>query len=143
MLRPIFSYVLTSLILLSQVGLPMHYHYCKGALESVSILFKNACEDDAVAMAKMPKCCQKFYKNHCEKENKGCCHDQVKVISQDLTSVMPGVIHLIPFISALNNQIIETQEIVTSTISPLSLHSIETDSGPPIYLRFHSLIYYA
>lgn len=142
MLRPIFSYVLTSLILISQVGLPMHFHYCKGALESVSVLFKKECNDDQVAMAKMPACCQKFLKKHC-KQNNGCCHDQVKVISQDLTSLVPGFIHLIPIISEVNHQIIKTPEIVTSTISPFALHSNETDSGPPIYILFHSLIYYA
>jgi hypothetical protein len=143
MLRPVFSYVLTSLILLSQVGLPMHYHYCKGALESVSILFSKACDDDAKALASMSECCKKFYKQHCKKENNGCCHDQVKVISQDLTSVMPGVLHLNPVAIEISNQVIQTQEIVSSTISPFSLHSIETDSGPPIYIRFHSLIYYS
>jgi|WetSurMetagenome_2_1015567.scaffolds.fasta_scaffold359469_1 hypothetical protein len=142
MLRPIFSYVLTSLILLSQVGLPMHFHYCKGALESVSVLFKQECNDDQVAMAKMPSCCQKFLKKHCE-QNKDCCHDQVKVISQDLTSVLPGLVHWTPIISELNNPLIQTPGIVSLTISPFSLHSNGTDSGPPIYIRFHSLIYYA
>ena len=129
-------------MLLSQIGLPMHYHFCKGALESVSILFSKKCDDDA-AMASMPACCKKFYKKHCEEKNKGCCHDQVKVLSQDLTSVMPGIIHWTPAIIEFNDQHIQTPGIVSSTISPFSLHSIETDSGPPIYIRFHSLIYYS
>ena len=142
MLRPLFSYVLTSLVLLAQVGLPMHYHYCKGALESVSILFSKACEEDE-AIASMPKCCKKVYQNHCNKEDNGCCHDQVKLLSQDITSIAPGFIHWMPVILESNNLEIKTAGIVSSTITHFSLKSVGSDSGPPIYIRYHSLIYYA
>lgn len=88
MVRPVFSCVLISLILTAQVGLPMHYHYCKGALESVSILFRNACEEE-VAASEAKNCCKKPERSHCTKENNGCCKDQVKVLNQDITSVAP------------------------------------------------------
>ena len=142
MLRPVFSYVLTSLVLVAQVGLPMHYHYCKGALESVSILFSKACEDDK-ALATMPECCKKLYQKHCSKENNGCCHDQVKVVNQDLTSLVPGFIQWMPVILENNNLEIKTPGIDSSTFSLFSSNSDGSDSGPPIYIRYHSLIYYA
>ena len=93
MVRPVFSYVLICLILTAQVGLPMHYHYCKGALESVSIFFKNACKEE-IAIADAPGCCTKQERSHCKKENNGCCNDQVKVLSQDITSVAPVMVQL-------------------------------------------------
>jgi hypothetical protein len=142
MLRPIFSYVLTSLVLLSQVGLPMHYHYCKGSLESVSILFRNHC-DDEVATAKMQDCCKKLYQKHCTKENNGCCHDRVEVINQDLTSVLPVFHILIPFDLESNVQDKFTSATESVSASPFSFQTTVSDSGPPIYIRFHSLIYYS
>ena len=141
MLRPIFSYVLTSLILLCQVGVPMHYHYCKGSLESVSILFRNNC-DDELAMAKMPDCCKKVYQKHCKKEDNGCCNDKVKVLSQDLTSVLP-VFNVLTPVDIENNSPVWTPEIISHAVSPYAIQNSKSGSGPPIYIRFHSLIYYA
>jgi hypothetical protein len=142
MLRPIFSYVLTSLVLLSQVGLPMHYHYCKGSLESVSIFFRNNC-DDEVATAKLKDCCNKLYQKHCTKQNNGCCHDRVEVINQDLTSVLPVFHVLIPFDLESNVQGAFTSATELFSSFPISFQKIVSDAGPPIYIRFHSLIYYS
>jgi hypothetical protein len=51
MLRPLLSYALTSIILLSQTGLPVHMHYCKGMLETVSVFFNLGCSGHDVALA--------------------------------------------------------------------------------------------
>ena len=142
MLRHIFSYVLTSLILLSQVGVPMHYHYCKGSLESVSILFRDNC-DEELALAKMPDCCKKVYQKHCKKEDNGCCHDKVKVLSQDLTSTVPAPHVLTPVDFENNDLVVKTATTETISASSFAFQSTVSDSGPPIYIRFHSLIYYA
>lgn len=142
MLRHIFSYVLTSLILLSQVGVPMHYHYCKGSLESVSILFSDNC-DDELATAKMPDCCKKVYQKHCKKEANGCCDDKVKVLTQDLTSTVP-VFHVLTAGDIVHYDSVNKTPITENIpVSPFSFQNTLSDSGPPIYIRFHSLIYYA
>jgi hypothetical protein len=130
------------LILLSQVGLPMHFHYCKGSLESVSILFRNNC-DDEVAVAKVPDCCKKYVQNHCKKEDNGCCHDNVKVLNQDLTSLLPVFHVLTPVDLEKNEAMVKTPVTEISKVLPFSLPNSVSDSGPPIYIRFHSLIYYA
>jgi len=141
MLRPLFSYALTALILLSQVGVPMHYHYCKGTLESVSILFRNNCEDE-IAVTKAPDCCKKYVRDHCKKENNGCCHDKVKVLNQDLTSLLPVFHQWSTVEMEISNPFILTPVSEWVAVSPFSYqHGV--DSGPPIYIRFHSLIYYA
>jgi hypothetical protein len=142
MLRPLFSYALTSLILLAQVGVPLHFHYCKGALESVSILFRNTCEDEKVP-ANMPDCCKKYFQKHCRKANNGCCHDQVKVVSQDLTSLMPGFLHWSVVVNEYQDQPDTHIAVAIPSISPVCESGVESNTGPPIYIRFHSLIYYA
>jgi len=43
----------------------------------------------------------------------------------------------------INDHFIPTPEIVAATNSPFSYYSNGSDTGPPIYIRFHSLIYYA
>jgi hypothetical protein len=137
-----FSLALAALILTAQVGLPMHFHYCKGTLESVSLLFKNECKEDA-ELTKMPACCKKITTKHCRKNNDGCCHNQVKLLSQDITSVAPAHAQLFNAIVDISTPEIVAPKINPSTISPFSFCIIASDTGPPIYIRYHSLIYYA
>ena len=142
MLRPMFSLALAALIFTAQVGLPMHLHYCKGALESVSLVFKKECKEDA-ALAKMPACCKKLARKHCSKGNDGCCHNQVKLISQDITSVVPAHAQFFSAVPEINTPETVTPKINPSLISPFSFCIIASDTGPPIYILYHSLIYYA
>lgn len=142
MLRPLFSYAFTALILLSQVGLPIHYHYCKGSLESVSILFRDNCDEELVP-ANLPDCCKKAFQKHCKKTDNGCCHDKVEVVNLDLTSVLPVFSGLTPVDFEKNSPIVVTSTIESFPIQFFLIQNMESDSGPPIYIRFHSLIYYA
>ena len=139
MVRPLFSYVLISLILTAQVGLPMHYHYCKGALESVSIFFKNACKEE-IAVADAPGCCTKQERSHCKKENNGCCNDQVKVVNQDITSVAPNIVQLadieIDLISTENHVLPNTEDAVF-----LKAFDIRSPKAkPPFHILYRSFL---
>ena len=139
MVRPLFSYVLISLILTAQVGLPMHYHYCKGALESVSILFRNACEEEVAAL-NAKTCCQKTAKSHCTSENNGCCKDQVKVLNQDITSVAPNPVQLddieIDFITSESHALPNAEDAVF-----LKAFDIRgPNAKPPFYILHRSFL---
>ncbi len=142
MLRPVISYALTSLILLSQAGLPLHRHYCKGILESVSILFSSSC-DNHEPPAKKADCCKKKTENHCKKKStKKCCDDQVTVIKQNITSVSPSVIKWIDVPVSVESTLVPfIQQDDISIAQPISRQS--TDSGPPIYVLHQALIFYA
>lgn len=140
MIRPILSYALTAIILLSQTGLPLHMHYCKGMLESVSVFITAACEEHQ-EVADLPACCQKSMATHCQKDE-SCCDDEVAVLLQDFDSLIP---HFDKWdLAALNEN-----SVVFTFLSSIEDHSREyathqsADSGPPIYILFHSLIYYA
>ena len=142
MIRPFISYVLTALILVSQIGLPIHMHYCKGFLESVSVFVAAKCGDHQEP-ANLPSCCKKASANHCTKtEDKKCCDDEVLVLKQEITSITPTFIKWI-------DTVLDNVHPVMPEISPVAIllpGTIErqsSDSGPPIFILYHSLIFYA
>ena len=142
MIRPILSYVLASLILLSQIGLPVHMHYCKGILESVSVFVKTVC-DDHKEQADLPTCCQKATVGHCPKEKDKCCDDQIKVLTQDITSLLPHFVKWVEIVSDYASPSIPVTKIADEVVSTSTLSIIESDSGPPIYILHQALIFYA
>ena len=141
MLRVVTSYILTSIVLLSQAGLPLHLHYCKGMLESVSVFFNQGC-DDHKDVTNLPACCQKTQASHCSAGDDGCCNDQISILIQDFDSLIPhfakwDVVAPQPQIPSFS--LINQSEIVSCPC----LAGISTDTGPPIYIRYQSLIFYA
>jgi len=136
------SYALASLILLSQVGVPLHMHYCKGMLESVSVFVKSVCEDHKEQVA-MPACCKKLVADHCPKEKDNCCDDQVKVLTQEITSLMPHFLKWVDIVSVVTSPSISVEKVTGDVVSFQTTSAIESDSGPPIYILHQSLIFYA
>lgn len=135
------SYALTGLILLTQMGMPLHMHYCKGMLESVSVFFNPGC-DDHEEIADLPACCQKAAASNCSQNGGQCCDDEVKVLLQDFDSTAPHFDSWdisMEFAKSFFFPISQISE--TKSHRPDSDHS--ADSGPPIYILFGSLIYYA
>lgn len=140
MIRPFLAYSLTAIILLSQTGLPVHMHYCKGMLESVSVFVSSEC-DNHEEIPDLPACCQKFVAATCEKDD-NCCDDEVAVLLQDIDSLMP---HFAKWDvqAAINNQFEYSLTQDFEYQSPEIETHESSNSGPPIYILFHSLIYYA
>ncbi len=142
MIRHVISYALTSLILLSQVGLPLHMHYCKGMLESVSVLFSAKCDDHNVPV-NLPSCCQKKVAKHCDKkESKKCCDDQVMILKQNITATSPSFIKWIDVPVNINTNAIQLP-VQENIFRPVIIEGNTCDSGPPIYILHQSLIFYA
>ena len=141
MARIVLSYMLTSVILLSQIGLPLHMHYCKGVLESVSLLINPGCKDHE-EVAKVSDCCKKVEATHCTKTDNNCCDDEVTVLTQNITSVAPYFIQWtdIAFVQE-TSPVLKTEEATNIGSVPLSIN--RTGSGPPIYILHQSLIFYA
>lgn len=141
MVRIVLSYMLTSVILLSQIGLPLHMHYCKGVLESVSLLINPGCQDhEEVAM--VSDCCKKVEASNCPKTDNNCCDDEVTVLTQDITSVPPYVMQWADMAFVPETSPLRIPE-ATPRIN-YDPHAIDgTGSGPPIYILHQALIYYA
>ena len=142
MVRLVMSYALTSLILLSQVGVPLHMHYCKGMLESVSVIFKMDCDDHA-EIADLPACCQKIAASSCNEKKDNCCDDQVKVLTQEITSLMPQFVKWVDVAKVISSPSLSQIKIADEVVFTSMLPRIESDSGPPIYLLHQALIFYA
>mgnify|MGYP001201369139 CR=1 FL=1 len=141
MTRLVLSYALTAIILLSQVGLPLHRHYCKGVLESVSVFFSQGCNDhDEVVDPKA--CCKKEESKSCNKDASDCCDDKVSILIQDNISLIPHFDKwdlITPVASTVSIPVLK----ITEQVSPISIPEIHTDSGPPIYILHQALIFYA
>lgn len=141
MMRPVLAYMLTFTILLTQGGLPLHAHYCKGMLESISVFFTAEC-DEHEEIADLPVCCKKITSESCSVKTSDCCDDEVKVLLQDFDSLLP---HFEKWDQA--PAFAKTDGfILHNTYDCYSL--LETDlainaNSPPTYILFHSLIYYA
>ena len=142
MFRPVISYILTSLILLSQVGVPLHRHYCKGALEAISVFFSAKCENHNLPV-NLPACCKKAMVKHCSAHNgKKCCDDEVVILKQNITSTTPSFAKWNSV--ALYAESLKIGEIIpVISSSPISVEGNTSDSGPPIYILNNSLIFYA
>lgn len=134
------SYVLTSLVLLSQLGLPLHIHYCKGMLESVSVYFSAACNDHE-EITNLPACCATYSVTNCHKDD-SCCDDEFKLLLQEFDSLLPQFDKWDNNVASINDSIY--QSIYSSGASIAQITSgHNNDSGPPIYIRYNSLIFYA
>ncbi len=141
MIRPILSYALTGLILLSQMGLPLHMHYCKGMLESISVFISSGCNDHE-EIANLPACCRKDTASNCSQNEGQCCDDQVKVLLQDFDSIAPHIDkadNAVAIPKSTSFPGIQISELRTPEFA--SGHN--ADSGPPIYILLGSLIFYA
>ncbi|MEO5905332.1 MAG: hypothetical protein ABIQ11_01305 [Saprospiraceae bacterium] len=141
MIRPILSYALTSLILLSQTGLPLHWHYCKGIMESVSILLTAECDEHEEGVVQ-DTCCKDLSAGSCTSQNTDCCDDEVTVLLQEFDSLLPHFDNWdqAPTLAITGNaKVIFTDYEMASNLP----EGQNGDSGPPIYILFRSLIFYA
>lgn len=141
MMRPCLSWLLTALVLLSQVGLPLHAHYCQGTLESISVLFSAGCNEHEEKQDTR-SCCQPAATGCCHTLPADCCDDETMVLLQDLDSTAP---HLEKWEITLGSADLTISYFASAEIvsSSTDYQSNSNDSGPPIYIRYHTLIYYA
>jgi len=117
-------------------------HYCKGMLESVSILFAAKCDDHDV-QSNLPSCCKKIKAQHCgKKEEKKCCDDEVVVLKQNITSTTPSFVKWIDAPVCISNPVSDLSAPQYISI-PTCIENNSCDSGPPIYILHQSLIFYA
>ncbi len=144
MARILMANFLTMVILLSQVGLPLHLHYCKGLLESVSVFVSVGCNDheEKPEIVIDRDCCKKDIVSDCSKEKNNCCDDEIKLLTQEITSISPDFTTWVEVQPYINTQLITSPpQLLVSNFSNPYLHQ-GTDSGPPIYLMQHAFIFY-
>ena len=72
----------------------------------------------------------------------GCCEDEAAILLQDFDSLVHHVDNWDSYLSAHNEITFPSFENGASS-AHYELHRSATDSGPPIYILFSSLIFYA
>lgn len=141
-MRPLVSSVIASLILLGQVGLPLHLHYCKGMLESVSVFVRSACNDHEEVVSVKACCKSSTPDNTCDKEGDGCCDDETTIVTQEITSLPPKIFSdALPALPA-SLPVWSGFTAASTSASPLPARMCTTH-GPPIYILHQALIFYA
>ena len=158
MLRPFLSYALTAILLLSQAGLPVHMHYCKGILETVSVFFNLGCKDRqesgvanllAATSVTEDGCCkassttiQVTDQSCCHSAKSKCCDDEVAVLLHEFDSLLP---HFEKWDADVIASSFSFREFRLENIlsAPSLLPSFSSDGGPPLYILNGSLIFYA
>lgn len=140
MLRVVTSWILTLTVTLSQAGLPVHMHYCKGMLESFGFFVSAGCNDHQED--RTDSCCTKSPDSTCQSKAMECCNDEVKVLLQEFDSLLPLAFQWVAA-PAPASGFSALPYTIYPQVSAFSHSPDLNDTGPPIYIRFHSLIYYA
>jgi hypothetical protein len=140
-IRPVLSYILSGLILLTQAGIPLHRHYCQGILESVSVFYAQHCNDGDKAAAS-DSCCKREEVTCCVATEDPCCSDEVTVVSQQVAYLS---VQALKWISPAILPTIHDLPIgaMGQPIAASSSDAIQADTGPPLYILHQSLIIYA
>ncbi len=141
-MRPLLSSVIASLILLGQVGLPLHLHYCKGMLESVSVFVRSACDDHEEVVSVKACCKSSTPDNTCDKEDNGCCDDETTIVTQEITSLPPKIFS--DAVPALPADLPARSNLMAASAAACFLPArMCAAHGPPIYILHQALIFYA
>lgn len=144
MVRKSLVAVLILLYSASTIGMPLHFHYCKGELRHVSLLVKISCHD-AEESQEVHACCktnQAAATCHVSPSMKSCCDDATQWVQDKLPAILAKdlEVELSPAISAVA---IEVSVLFVTTAAQQEVNTEEDPPpGPPIYLRDCSLIYY-
>ncbi len=130
----------------SAVGVPLHYHYCKGDLEHITLLIQKECsdhEEEQQRLADSPFACCLKDKMSCEAstEKGDCCDDQTEFLQMDEDAVqaLGDVKDLVQFYALPRNVEVSGSD-QEMTVEPRA-HS-PPDTGPPLYLLNCSLVFY-
>ena len=109
-------------------------------LESVAVFVSADCEKDE-PVSDLPVCCKKEESKSCHKED-SCCDDEVALLLQDFDSLLP---HFEKWDQGIAMELSFNSPFLPNHADHAAhfLGNQSSDSGPPIYIRFHSLIYYA
>ena len=64
---------------LAVMGMPLHYHYCKGDLVHVSLITQRTCDTHEVEVASPFACCMSSSADHCSQDQSSasdCCDNE-------------------------------------------------------------------
>ena len=148
MMRKLSVLVLLTVYSATAIGVPLHYHYCEGELQHVSILFKKACashEEDEHTDEVPTACCTSKDVSHCEESkgvNNDCCDNESDLVQ--IGDEFVGYTNVLPDdISELIWSASET-EVLSTYLEELVSHPTHGPPGVEVkkYLAHCSFVFY-
>ena len=147
MKRKLINILLSALILFSNSGWAITFHYCKDTLSSVSLEYLTSASEEEEDCTTMDSCCASDDNDdETETSHKKCCDDTSITSSiSDSTSVVKVLeLQLQPFVIAPTTLPILEEVSITETVKK----SITTDfftqlNAPPLYELYCQRVFYS
>ena len=151
MKRKFINILLSVLILFSNSGWAISFHYCQDSLSSVSLEYitSSISEEDDDSCASMGSCCASEYdedENETDTSHKKCC-DNTAISSSisDSTSVVKALeLQLQPFV--VSSLVFPTLEVVSipQTVKKAITRDFFTQlNAPPLYELYCQRVFYS
>jgi len=142
-LRKIVVGLLILLYSASAIGLPLHFHYCKGVLKHVTLFVKMTCHElelERTAHA----CCKSHTQCSAGPTMNTCCDDATEWIQDSIPAILARDVEF--DLTLLVNAVAPSSAKSLNTVITQEVFGPGPDAGPPpgppIYLLTCSLIYY-
>ncbi len=137
-IRKFTSLLLTTLILISNMGLAFDVHYCKGEIASISTIFNNAnaCEMPVAVVEK--KCCKSKTVIH-----ESCCKNKSVEFSKQDNTVFKTISFSIDFNSIVASTFIVRSQNKIATQNSATIQHYSQANSPPFYKLYNQYIFYA
>ena len=143
MLRKTLVATLTLLYSATAIGMPLHFHYCRGELKHITVLVKMECH--VPNPVKSDHTCCKSIKPHCEATYalNNCCDDATQWIQDDIPALClkNSEFEDISFAQAVDNTLPGLSDL-SETNQSAELFKEPSYHKSPLYLLQCSLIYY-
>lgn len=141
-LRSLTAFAFAAILLVSQTGVPLIRHYCQGALENISLFIHQSCCEKEITVAPTQSCCKIQMAAKCQPQSDPCCKDEVVLVQENEEGLSPIEIKWNDRVFVIALTLFNIQESTDEKQVSLFTSQV-TDTGPPLFLKYTSLIYYA
>lgn len=142
MIRRSLVTALTLLYSLTAIGMPLHFHYCRGELKHVSVLVKMECHVPDQTM--VGQTCCKSVKPHCEAKHSlnNCCDDATQWIQDDVPALCAKGFEFDDVDALYAVNVVAGHTVQPQAVQGLPQVETVSDHSPPLYLLQCSFIFY-
>jgi len=146
MLRQLLVLVILTIYSASAIGVPLHYHYCQGELQHVSVFTQVECDSHEKHQKEVEKapeaCCISTQSAHCGIDDPECCDDESDLIQLDDEAAAI----LLPFsldveMCSTSAQVVPIPAITSKALLGYNANA-PPNAGPKIYLTNCSFVFY-
>jgi len=143
MIRGLLVTILISAYGLATIGLPLHFHYCRGQLKHVTMFIRMECHEQEGPVSEHACCDARPMICEIGHANNHCCQDATKWLHENIPApcaqnpVFKGVNWDLPKPVAFDSDL----QIGDSCV-PREKHTALLTNGPPLYLTQCAFIFY-